>query len=359
MKSSAPPPVLRLVLTLLGVGAVAWSVGAASRKFISLFVAPSAGATSIARGRERERVGWAEPSAGRPLPFAAPRSAVPDDVRAAHAAARDPQQRAALLAAMRAWGEHDVIAAVAWAVEQDEPLGALVLEAALEGGATTRPDFAAEIGRQLLAADPTVGAAQAAVLIQAFGHAGRFDLALQLAAAAPAGTAADLTSDAFAAWARQSPLSAVAALDQLGDDALRRRALLAVVKAWAADDPAAVARYAWNSLGGEDRSYAIRQAVDQWAKTDLTGLTVWLGSIPAGPERDVGAAVAAVGLAPSDPKDAFAWTASISNSDERFRLLQRVATGVDRDVARVYLDQVAGLGAGERDALRRQLDCSP
>lgn len=341
---------LALALTLaIGVGVrarrVPPMVGGAARSNAHRAASPASTAASSQVAIDRE------PAAG---------SSVPNEVLACLDTTVPAEERQrALLAAMAPWGARDVVAAIAWALEQEEPWSSLAIEGALSGAAATRPDFAVEVGRQLLAADPAVGAAQASALIRKLGDAGRFDLATQLAVAAPSPIAQDLAADMFALWARSTPETALSAVAALSDDRLRHYALLGVIDAWASTDPAGLAQRAWSSFTGEDRGFALRQAIAQWAAKDLGGLTQWVGALPPGTDRDDGATVVAVGLAKYDPRAAFAWTTSISDPDGRFRSLQRVAAEVDRNVARACVSQLAGIAPAERNALLRQIDCTP
>jgi hypothetical protein len=204
----------------------------------------------------------------------------------------EADRRAALSAAMREWGRIDLAAAAQWAFEEDAPWSDFAIEAALGGAAATRPDLAIELARQLLAADPSVGGPPASALVQSFAAAGRLDLAAQIAAAAPANLAPDLTAAAFAAWARRSPDEALAAAATVSDPNLSRAAWLATVNAWAASDPAGLAQRAWASFTGEDRGFALREAMPHWAQRDDAGLRQWLQTLPPGPDRASGEYVA-------------------------------------------------------------------
>ncbi|MGA2053536.1 MAG: hypothetical protein ABSH19_09510, partial [Opitutales bacterium] len=149
----------------------------------------------------------------------------------AWAQSADPALRHRLqLAVMQAWGERNIGAAVAWALDHETDPRA-DLRAAL-AGSMREPVVAIQLGQELLAENSPYAGTFGDALIDALGAAGQFQAAIQFAADAPAGNQEDWLSAGFRNWASQQPDQAVQSLETVTDPDLRDSLLRAVVQGW-------------------------------------------------------------------------------------------------------------------------------
>jgi len=273
----------------------------------------------------------------------------------------DPALRQRLhLAVLRAWGEHSLADAAAWALNnEDDPRADL--RAAL-AGAMRDPTGAVQLGQELLAQNSPYYHVYGDALINALGAAGQFSAALQFAAAAPADYQEDWLAAAFRNWAQQQPAQALQSLDAVADPTLRDSLFRAVVQGWSAAQPSALAAYAL-ALPEDQRDYALDQGLYQWSHQDPLGLATWLVNVPPGQNYDAGAFFLltennAVNLGPAT---AMSWVQSIGDPALQRHSFDHVLqqwNQADPAAARNYVDQAGWLQPDDRSAILQNLDAS-
>jgi hypothetical protein len=268
-----------------------------------------------------------------------------------------------LLSVLRAWGEKDPRAAVAW-VLQDENQSFVNMEAALMGAAT-QPDLALQIGRELrdTNADSVSGAAYGTALVMALSRAGNFQTALQFANEMPDETRGHLINTLFNLWAQKQPAEAVKALDTLANSYDRARAFSQIVEGWAASNPAELARYAVSLSADDDRTQAFDTALAKWSLQDPASAGEWLNSLPASPEldRSIARLITQTDSVNRSPEVAMSWIASIADSTLRNDSLLHVMkewTGTDPEAAWHYIKEASWIGDNERAELQKKMDAA-
>jgi hypothetical protein len=263
-------------------------------------------------------------------------------------------------AVLRAWGERDPRAAVAWALAQEQGARQLDMEAALTGAAR-QPDVALAIGRQLLVGDTAAASGYVTALIGALGAAGQFWPALTLAIEGPAAARDDWTTATLRRWAEVQPEGAITALEALAGEPAREPGFRAVVDGWAATNPSTLAAFAAQLPPGSERGYALGQAIDRWSQQDAAAMSAWVAHLPPSAERDRGALAMVIQAdgANRDARSAVAWAESIGDSVLRLAALAaavREWAAGDPVATRGYVTSASSLSAEEREWLLSQLE---
>jgi hypothetical protein len=267
-------------------------------------------------------------------------------IQSADPAVRPRLQRAIL----QAWGERDLPAATAWALNNETDPRA-DLRAALTG-AMRDPSTAIQLGQQLLADNSPYSGTYGDALIDALGAAGQFQAALQFAAAAPADRQEDWLSAGFRNWAQQQPAQALQALDAITDPDLRDSVFRAIAQGWSGAEPSTLAAYAL-ALPDDQRDYALNQSMFKWSQQDPVGLATWLVNVSPGPNYDSGAFFLltennAVTLGPAT---AMSWVQSIGDPSLQHSSFDRVLrqwTQADPSAARNYVENASWLQSEDR-----------
>lgn len=170
-----------------------------------------------------------------------------------------------LLAALSEWAGADVAAAGAWLTANPRALPPDIALAVLFDGAKARPEPAVVYARDLALRHPERAADIGSCLVAALGRADEHRLATRFAAAADAQTHPGLLTAAYHTWGRQRPQEALLSTRELAHADQRLAAFHAVVSGWSKTDPSALAEYAASALYGEERTFALRTALRQWA----------------------------------------------------------------------------------------------
>jgi len=223
-------------------------------------------------------------------------------------------RRMLLQQVVNTWGEQDPRAAVDWAMAQppsgqrgqylgtalralarSDPRGAFDL--ALAQPAPDRDGVVGNVLGEWASADPAAAAAALARLPgEAVNHSALSQVAMHFVRQDPAGAAAWLVtleerqatlaaSMVFSMLGRQSPQDAAPLVDDLPGP-LRRQASQSLVQSWAAQDPAAAARWVDTMADPAARSEAGRALTRQWAQYDVPAALRYAEGISDRGERD-------------------------------------------------------------------------
>jgi hypothetical protein len=273
----------------------------------------------------------------------------------------DPQLRARLLfAVLRAWGEKDPHAALAWAFAQNDELKDRYIEGALTGSAA-QPAVALDIGRDLLSQDPTDDKGYGTILLGALSAAQHYDTAIEFANDGPANEREDWLHNIFNRWGQLQPEQAVAALGSISDDSLRVPAFQALVDGWAASNSfTTLAPFALTLPAGDQRAYALDAGLRSWCLQDPAGLATWLSTLQPGPEFDEGAALVATktDTANRPTGTAVNWIETISDPDLRNQAFTQVLgewAQTDPAAARQYVQSASWLNDNQRTSFLQAL----
>ena len=266
-------------------------------------------------------------------------------------------------AVLRAWGEADPRSAVNWALAQDEDHRQVAVSLTLQGAAR-QPEMALQIGRELLAADSETGKDYGNALVAALGDAGEFPTALRFVNESPAEVRTNWLATAFSFWGGKQPADALEALTSISDPPLHTAAFQALVASWAAaNDFTALAKYAATLPAGEDRTFALTQAVNNWSLQDPAELGEWLNSLPPSSELDhaISKLVTQTDGVNRSPEIALGWVAGITDATLRRDSLLHVMKewlNSDPPAAREYFGKISWLAANERADLQSQLQAA-
>ena len=212
--------------------------------------------------------------------------------------------------------------------------------------------------------DPMDDQGRVANLVLELCQNGQFQIAFQIAVAAPLEHRADFFKTVFSRWARTNPQEAIKSLDTIDDSQFHSAALRAAADGWNAQDPAGLAAYAFALPSNDDRDYALHEAMNNWSMQDPVALANWLNSLPRGTEFDSGVALM---LARTDsanrPTDvALQWLESISDLSLRQLSFQQIVaewTQTDPAAAQDYVKTVAWLDDNQRAQILASLTPSP
>jgi hypothetical protein len=171
---------------------------------------------------------------------------------------------------------------------------------------------------------------------------------------------------AFARWGESAPREAAAAAAVLGrrDPAMGSLAFRSTVIGWAQTEPVSLADFAIRLPAGDDRTYALGEALRQWVDQDPVGLAGWLDRFE--PNRDLDEAVSQVALQPflaeRRPGVAVSWAESITDRHLRSETLGRIVQAwatTDRAGALVFVEGSTAFDPVQRADLLNLLGGTP
>jgi hypothetical protein len=170
----------------------------------------------------------------------------------------------------------------------------------------------------------------------------------------------DWTTATFHRWGESRPEDAVRALENFADENLRATAFHAVVEGWSAGNPAGLAAYAMALPQGENRDYALGQAMDNWSLQDPAGLATWVNTLPHGKEADAGAAliIAKTDGANRTPELAMQWVENIDDPSLKLDSLAHVVeqwNQTDPDATQEYVTTATWLSDPQREEILKTL----
>jgi len=248
--------------------------------------------------------------------------------RALHLAAQEPNLRSRELlreAALRGWASVAPDAALGAAMKLPGLDNRAAIAAVLQGAADD-PNAVIRLGRQITDGSDPVAVDYGILAISALAEHGYFETAARFAAETPGTNQARWLYEAFDAWAREQPSQALAAVDRIGDAAMRHEAVQGLVAGWAESDPASLADHALREPPGEDRTSALGTTLSNWVLREPAAASRWLAQRDPDPSLDGGlAAVAQMpALISQRPEVATEWAEAISDSQTRQATLRTI-----------------------------------
>ena len=200
--------------------------------------------------------------ATRPSPARGPAASPEAQAEAAVRLTGRAQRTAVLHDTLALWSTTDAGAALVWLEqhpEQDQPA---LLEAIGEGLAADPAGTTFALA--YLAQDHERGARLAGSLVRTLAAARDSHAAARLARATPEGWAHEWATVAFATLAYEDAATALAALTEIDDPALRRTTAAALIAGWAERDPAELAEHATVFTAPAEQAAALAVALPQW-----------------------------------------------------------------------------------------------
>jgi len=266
---------------------------------------------------------------------------------------RDELRRAAL----RGWAMASPRDALAFAMRLPDMDNRANVEAVLLGAAV-HPDEAIAIGRQVIAGNPELAADYGESLIQSLSANGAFDAAVRFASEDTSRHRAGWVNEAYRAWALREPADALAAATKLPGAEARGEAVHGVMIGWSDANPQAMADYAMQLPDGEERAFALGQALPKWAAEDPASASHWLEQHGSDPSFDAGILAIATlpALVQGRPDVSVEWASSIADPQTRDGALQAIAERWARSDGAAfgrYLDSNPKLRAEDRNSLAR------
>ena len=192
--------------------------------------------------------------------------------------------------------------------------------------------------------------------------AGAPEEAAQWALARPSGERESALAAVLAGAAKGDPQAAVA----LGrrDPAMGSLAFRSTVIGWAQTEAVSLADFAVRLPAGNNRTYALGEALRQWVDQDPVGLAGWLDRFE--PNRDLDEAVSQVALQPflaeRRPGVAVSWAESITDRHLRSETLGRIVQAwatTDRAGALVFVEGSTAFDPVQRADLLNLLGGTP
>lgn len=260
-----------------------------------------------------------------------------------------------LKAAFRGWASVDPDAAIARAQTLPQADRETAI-AAVFAGSAIRPDVTVALARRLCAADPSLSRDRGAAAIEALSAAGAFSAAAAFAASGEGADRDAWLAAAFARWGEQQPRAAANAALALRDAALQQRAFQSLVTGWAQTEPLPLADFAVKMPAGENRTYALGEALRQWIDRDPIAASAWVDQLDPSPDLD--GAVAAIAtqpfLAAHRPEVALSWAESITDASLRSHTLAAIVrewADTDRAAAARFVRASSDILGEERSDL--------
>ena len=115
---------------------------------------------------------------------------------------------------------------------------------------------------------------------------------------------------------------------------------------------------------GENHTYALDKAIDNWSLQDPAGMAAWLNTLPPGDEFDFGVAMMIIRTdgANRDPDLAMQWVENIKDSAIQQASLRRVLSEwrqSDPNAAQQYAVNATWLDEGQRQAVLKYITSEP
>jgi hypothetical protein len=225
-------------------------------------------------------------------------------------------------------------------------------------------DMALAGGRQLLADDPSDAKGRAGDFLLSLCNAGQFQLALQFANEAPPDLKSGWLKAVFTRWGQVQPRDAIAALASVDDESERTSLYHGVADAWAANDPAALAKYAGSLSDGDDKTYALNQVVDNWSLQDPEAFSGWLNNSPSGVNVDTAIAqmISKTDEANRSSEVAMQWVNCINDPALRYNALLQVLGQWNQSnptAAQNYVGTVSWLDDAQQQKILKDLQTPP
>jgi hypothetical protein len=151
--------------------------------------------------------------------------------------------------------------------------------------------------------------------------------------------------------ARDDPNRAMAWLNQLPNDRMRKEGAMVVASQWAISDPKGASEWAAN-LPPASMESAIGSTMSFWSQTDPPAAAQWAQTL-RGPARDYAMGTYGATIAAKDPANGLNWAENISQPEIRARYLQRIVSDWlcrDASAARSWI-QNSSLPAEEKGRL--------
>ena len=260
-------------------------------------------------------------------------------------------------AALKGWATVSPRDALAFALQLPDMDNRPNIEAVLRGAAV-HPDEAVAIGRQLIAGNAELAADYGETLIESLAANAAFDVAVRFAHEDTSVNRAGWINQAYRAWALHEPADALAAAGKLPETDARTEALHGAMVGWSDSTPQAMAEYAMQLPAGEERDFALSQALPKWVAQDPGAASHWLERYGNDPSFDSGILAIATlpALVQRRPDVSVEWASSITDPHARDAALQSIAERWARADAAAfarYLDANAGLRGDDRNSLTR------
>lgn len=283
-------------------------------------------------------------------------------------AATDPNQSLALAnaernlelrellvhAALRGWAHVAPADAAHWALALPTANGREnALSAVFTGAVATDPEAAVQLGQSLFQQFPNDAPGVGNQLIDAFCLAGKFELAVRVAAMGDRETRAGWIANAYSKWAEFQPEIAGRAAAAIESPELRNQALHGIVGGWAAVDPVALVNFVLRLPADAEQGAIVSQALERWVREDPKNAAAWISQNESRPELDRGiAAVATMDGIKSDV--AIGWAESITSPALRSETLVTVLRNwmtTDLAAAQSYFKTSTNLSPEDRQQL--------
>ena len=130
---------------------------------------------------------------------------------------------------------------------------------------------------------------------------------------------------------------------QLPDSLAQKKALVAVAKSWAYEDPAAAAAWAAQFPPGQTRTNAMIHAASTWTALDPAASSVWFNELPPTDKSTITAFFSvASSWSLKEPEKAAEWVATMTDEglqDTGFRMVFRQWARQDRAAAARWIEQ--------------------
>jgi hypothetical protein len=216
-----------------------------------------------------------------------------------------------------------------------------------------------------LAEEPALANEHGTALVGILARAGQYATAIQFASEGPAESRADWVTAAFKIWAGDKPEEALKAFSSFTNQDMRGPIFRAVVDGWADEKASGLADYSLTLPPGEDRAYALTNAMFKWCLQDPASLGAWLNahSEPVAEfDAGVSALVTHTNGANRSPEVALGWAESISDPAMRFDSIKHVVqewAAQDPAAAQKYVQNASWLGPDQRRDLLQSIVAKP
>ncbi len=129
--------------------------------------------------------------------------------------------------------------------------------------------------------------------------------------------------EALGGWAETDPKAAAGFVDTLDTQVEKNAAVGVVGSRWARQNPSAAAQWVGDQPESDGKANATGSVMRVWTAAEPEQASQWLADQPAGASRDRGIIGLADTIGPSDPDSSMDWVASISNAETRTQQLNR------------------------------------
>ena len=220
---------------------------------------------------------------------------------------------------MDSWAREDADSAITWAKENFEgdenPYFVGIINGLAESNLPRATDLMTELpyGR--------IRGRSAHILFEKVWNQGE-EVALHWAEHLPEGSLQEFAFGELGEKVARSDISrAVEWVDSMEDSSIKSAVSEDVSREMARQSPTDAGEWVLQMPVGESRKVAMKEVAKVWARKDPTATAAWINQFPEGTDADPAIEALVRQIRKSDPKRALDWAASLSNLEQRKKLL--------------------------------------